>query len=94
MPENNDSVKSLPLRAKAFSGAGWIHRDSVCSLVRIICVARTWLQRATEGLFRLDVPLQAAPQFCLMAALLAVTQKSSAGCSVLWNHVPDSRNFC
>ncbi len=94
MPEKSDSVNRLPLRAKDFSGAGGIQRDSVGSPVRIIWVARTWRQRVVEGLFRLDVPLHAAPQFCLRSALLAATEKGCAACSVLWNHVPDSRNFC
>jgi hypothetical protein len=94
MPENNKSVNSLPLLALAFSGAGWIPRNAVRSSALIICVARPWRQRAAESLIRLDVPLRFAPQFCPMAALLAVTKKRLAGCSVSWNHVPDSRNFC
>lgn len=94
MPEDNSSENSPPLLAKAFNSAGWIARDHVRSFALIIGVARPWRRRAAESLCRLSAPLRVAPQLCPMAALLAVTKKGLAVCSVSWNHVPDSRNFC
>lgn len=94
LTENNNSANRPPLLTKAFTGAGSIVQDAIRGFAPIIGVAVLWRRCAADSLFRLDVPVRVAPQFCPMVALLAVIGKSLAGRSVSWNNVPDRRNFC